>query len=239
MSTDGRKLLCSAFLCWEHRPPCSPSWWPVQRSLWHPDGVIEKAESLGHRTWGTVPSVLPEPRAGFCVWTLNRPVHIQHYTHADPADPVFPVCFFSLRTQLLLNPSFLLRVLWFVLLLLFPWKALHVSLCNTALPCPARVWKRISQHQFCHVIPWFGCCPDCFILLYTSDWNNVMQWAICSNTEMSRTIMFPMSEHISVIFTVNIPKGSMTYWKYSLESPQSFIPKTFWNLCDESLELFQ
>lgn len=143
VSTDGRKLLCSAFLCWEHRPR-----WPVQRSLWHPDGVIEKAESLGHRTCGTVPSVLPEPRAGFCVWTLKRSVHIQHYTHADPADPVFPVCFFSLRTQLLLNPSFLLRVLWFVVLLLFPWKALRVSLCNTALPCPARVWKRIPSISF-------------------------------------------------------------------------------------------
>lgn len=123
VSTDGRKLLCSAFLCWEHRPPYSPSRWPVQRSLWHPDGVIAKAES-----YGTVPSILPEPRAGFCVWTLKRSVHIQHYTHADPADPVFPVWFFSLRTQLLFKPSFLLRVLWFVLLFFFPGR-LCVSRC--------------------------------------------------------------------------------------------------------------
>lgn len=150
-------------------------------------------------TFPSVSYLVAEPRTAFWVETWNPLYAILPLHWSCPS--LISRLPFSLRKQLLFKPVFLAQFCgcccWFFFfcfcgyVFFFLW-GLHVSgLCNTALWCSTWISEKISQHQWCHIIPCFGCGSD--FLLSASDCNYAMQW----ESWMSEIItMFFMSEHI-------------------------------------------
>lgn len=110
------------------------------------------------------------------------------------------VVFFSLRKQLLFKPSFLAQgfVFCFSFFIFFPLEG-FACLGYAILPSDAmqEFERKFPSVSFATSFPVLAAA---LIFFFFSLYNDVMQWEICHNAEMSQTIiMFLMSEHISVL----------------------------------------